>query len=81
MAAAPDLGAAHYQLGLLYRRKRETAKADEQMRIYGELRRREGAELDRRRRELRQFVTVLKEAPPRSRAAGARRSFPSGVRT
>lgn len=60
-AASPDSSAAHYQLSLAYRRSGETAKADEEMKTYTRLRKSEEAALEKERREMRQFVTVLKQ--------------------
>ena len=61
--ASPNLSAAHYQLSLAYRRAGEPAKADQEMKAYEELRRLEDAELEKEHRELRQFVTILKDNP------------------
>ena len=63
VAADASSSAAHYQLSLAYRRTGHAAKADAEMKIYDELHRSEEAALDKERRELRQFVTVLKENP------------------
>jgi len=52
--------AAHYQLSLAYRRAGDAAKADGEMKTYDELHRSEDAALEKERRELRQFVTILK---------------------
>jgi tetratricopeptide (TPR) repeat protein len=62
VARTPSLSAAHYQLSLAYRRLGEAHKADQEMNTYQQLRRSEDAELEKERRELRQFVGVLKEA-------------------
>ena len=64
VAATPGLSAAHYQLSLAYRREGDAAKADQEMKIYEELRRSEDAQIEKERRELRQFVTVLKGSKP-----------------
>jgi tetratricopeptide (TPR) repeat protein len=61
VAASPDSSAAHYQLSLAYRRAGEAAKADEEMKTYNRLRQSEEAALEKERREMRQFVTVLKQ--------------------
>ena len=61
VAAGPGSSAAHYQLSLAYRRSGETAKADEEMKTYTRLRKSEEASLEKERREMRQFVTVLKQ--------------------
>jgi tetratricopeptide (TPR) repeat protein len=64
--ANPQLGIAHYQLSLAYRRAGETAKADQELRVYKEIESAEAAETESKRRELRQFVTILKNAPATS---------------
>ena len=61
VSASPKLSAAHYQLSLAYRRAGDAAKAGQEMKIYDELRSSEDAQLATERRELRQFVTILKE--------------------
>ncbi len=63
VAANPNLGDAHYQLSLAYRRAGENAKADEEIRVYERLQKAENAELEKERREMKQFVTSLKQAP------------------
>jgi tetratricopeptide (TPR) repeat protein len=63
-AASPDLSAGHYQLSLAYRRSGDTAAADAEMKKYEELRRSEDVQLEKDRREMRQFVTVMKDASP-----------------
>jgi tetratricopeptide (TPR) repeat protein len=62
VAATPESSAAHYQLSLAYRRAGETAKADEEMKTCTLLRKSEQAALEKERREMRQFVTVLKQS-------------------
>ena len=64
VSSTPGLSAAHYQLSLAYRREGDAAKADQEMKIYEELRRSEDAQIEKERRELRQFVTVLKGSKP-----------------
>ena len=63
VAAGPRLSAAHYQLSLAYRRSGDVAKADQEIKVYDELRRSEDAALEKERRDLRQFVTILKRDP------------------
>jgi tetratricopeptide (TPR) repeat protein len=64
VSASPQLSAAHYQLSLAFRRSGDAAKADHEMKTYEELRRSEDAQLANERRELRQFVTILKDDKP-----------------
>jgi tetratricopeptide (TPR) repeat protein len=58
--ANPKLGIAHYQLSLAYRRAAEIEKADRELSTYKEIERTEKAQEENQRRELRQFVTILK---------------------
>jgi tetratricopeptide (TPR) repeat protein len=60
--ASPKSSDAHYQLSLAYRRAGDAAKAKLEMESWQELRRSEDAELEKERRETRQFVTILKDA-------------------
>jgi tetratricopeptide (TPR) repeat protein len=61
VAANPKLSAAHYQLSLAYRRAGESGKAEQQMKLYEELKHSEDVEVEKERREIRQFVTTSKE--------------------
>jgi len=61
VSADPKSSQAHYQLSLAYRRSGAAAKADSEMKAYDELRRSEDAAVEKERRELRQFVTILQE--------------------
>ena len=60
--ASPKSSDAHYQLSLAYRRAGDAAKSKLEMETWQELRRSEDAELVKERREMRQFVTILKGA-------------------
>jgi len=62
VAVAPRLSAAHYQLSLAYRRAGNVAKAELEMKKYQKLRSMEDMQLERERREVRQFITILKGA-------------------
>ena len=61
--ASPELSAAHYQLSLAYRRAGRISEAENEMRRYEESRKLEEALREKERKEMRQFVTVLKGAP------------------
>jgi tetratricopeptide (TPR) repeat protein len=60
----PNLGEAHRQLGLAYQRTGEKAKAQQEFRAYERTEKTEAADLERQRRELRQFLIILKDQPP-----------------
>jgi Tfp pilus assembly protein PilF len=59
----PHLGEAHRQLGLLYQRTNESAKAQQEFDVYEQIEKKDAAEAARQRRELRQFLIILKEQP------------------
>ena len=58
---SPKSSDARYQLSLAYRRTGDVARAKREMDTCQALRRSEDAELEKERRELRQFVTILKD--------------------
>jgi len=62
---APHLPEAHYQLSLASRRAGDTAKADEEMKKYEGLHSAEEAALDKQRKEMKQFVTILQQSSPK----------------
>lgn len=61
--ANPDLGDAHYRLSLAYKRIGDEAKAHEEFQAYHRVEESETAAIDRQRRELRQFLVILKDQP------------------
>lgn len=62
--ASPQLSEPHYRLGLAYRRMNEEAKAEQEFRVYEEMQKAETAALEKERRELRQFLIILKDQRP-----------------
>jgi tetratricopeptide (TPR) repeat protein len=70
IAANPTNSEAHYRLGLAYKKIGEDGKSEHEFTEYKELDKTEAAAVERQRRELRQFVFVLKDQPgtPRSTA-------------
>jgi len=63
-----QLGEAHYRLGVVYDRTGEPAKARSEFLLHDEIEKRQAAEVERERREIKQFVVVL-HGPPTSPAA------------
>jgi len=59
----PQLGEAHYRLGSAYRRIGEESKGEQEFRAYEKIKKAETAAIESRRRELRQFLTILKDQP------------------
>jgi tetratricopeptide (TPR) repeat protein len=62
-AINPQLGEAHFELGQAYRRMGENAKAEQEFAIFKQCEKTEADALDRQRRELRQFLVILKDQP------------------
>jgi tetratricopeptide (TPR) repeat protein len=60
------LGEAHRQLGLIYQRTGEGAKAQQEFEVYQQIEKIDAAETERQRRELRQFLIILKDQPAAS---------------
>jgi tetratricopeptide (TPR) repeat protein len=63
VGANPGGSESHYRLGLTYKRLGEDAKAEGEIAKYKELEKAEAAAVERQRRELRQFLVVLKDQP------------------
>jgi tetratricopeptide (TPR) repeat protein len=59
----PRLGEAHRELGMIYQRTGEKTKAEQEFATYKEIEKEEAAERERERRELRQFLIILKDQP------------------
>jgi tetratricopeptide (TPR) repeat protein len=59
----PDLSAAHYRLGVAYERMGEPAKAKQEFQLHDEIEKRQAAAVERQRREIKQFMVVLKVEP------------------
>jgi tetratricopeptide (TPR) repeat protein len=59
----PDLAQAHYRLSLAYKRIGEDAKAHQEFQAYQQAEKMETAAIERQRRELRQFLIILKDQP------------------
>jgi tetratricopeptide (TPR) repeat protein len=59
----PRLGEAHRELGMIYQRTGKKSKAEQEFATYKEIEKEEAAERERERRELRQFLIILKDRP------------------
>lgn len=62
----PRLGEAHYRLALAYRRSGEESKAQQEIETYKEIEREDANSFERQRRELQQFIIILKSQPASS---------------
>ena len=65
--ASPQLEEAHYRLAQAYRRTGEKEKADEELRVYNRISKSKDEEVERERREGRQFVYTLRGVGAQSR--------------
>jgi tetratricopeptide (TPR) repeat protein len=62
----PQSSEAHYRLSQAYRRVAEQAKSDRELQLYKEADKNETAAVEQQRREIRQFLIILKDQPPTS---------------
>ena len=67
--ANPRSSEAHYRLALVYKRKGEEKKSEQELQLYKDADKTETAAIEQQRREIRQFLIILKDqpqpAPPR----------------
>jgi len=59
----PGLGEAHYRLSQLYKRAGEKAKSEQEIQLYKQVEKSEADEVERQRREIQQFLIILKDQP------------------
>jgi tetratricopeptide (TPR) repeat protein len=59
----PQLGEAHYRLGVAYDRIGESSQARDEFQLHDEIERREAVNVERERREVKQFLVVLQGQP------------------
>jgi len=64
VAASPGLEEAHYRLAQAYRRTGEKLKAQEELQLYQQISKKKEEEVERERREIRQFVYTLRASQP-----------------
>jgi len=62
----PGLGEAHYRLSQLYKRAGEKAKSEQEIQLYKQVEKSEADEVERQRREIQQFLIILKDQPAAS---------------
>jgi tetratricopeptide (TPR) repeat protein len=61
IAVSPQLGEAHYRLGQAYKRSGDEVHAEQELRAYALAEKTRAAEVERQRRDLQQFLVVLKD--------------------
>ena len=62
--AAPELEEAHYRLSQAYKRTGDKVKAEEELHLYNQISKKKDEEVERERRESRQFVYTLRSPAP-----------------
>jgi tetratricopeptide (TPR) repeat protein len=62
----PGLGEAHYRLSQLYKRAGARDKAEREIQLYKQVEKSEADEVERQRREVQQFLIILKDQPTAS---------------
>src|SRR5882762_1005799 len=62
----PQPGEAHYRLALAYKRVGEEEKSEREMQLYKQADKTETAAIEQQRREIRQFLIILKDEPQAS---------------
>jgi tetratricopeptide (TPR) repeat protein len=60
----PQLAEAHRQLGFAFQRMGQKEQAGQEFQAFEQIEKTEAAETERQRRELRQFLIILKDHPP-----------------
>jgi len=60
-AADPQLDEAHYRLAAAYRQTGETRKAQQELELYDQIRKKTAEQAERERREIREFVYTLRD--------------------
>ena len=61
--ANPQSGEAHYRLALAYKRTGEEVKSEKELQLYKQADKSETAAIEQQRREIRQFLIILKDQP------------------
>ncbi|NYF90213.1 carboxypeptidase regulatory-like domain-containing protein [Tunturiibacter empetritectus] len=64
----PQLGEAHYRLALAYDRVGERAKAEEEFKLHDEIKSQQAEAIEKKRREVKQFLIILPDQPVPSTA-------------
>ena len=60
ITASPQLEEAHYRLAQAYKRTGDKAKAEQELQLYNQISKKKDEEVERERRESRQFVYTLR---------------------
>jgi tetratricopeptide (TPR) repeat protein len=71
--ANPQSGEAHYRLALAYKRTGEEGKSEQELQLYKQADKTEAAAVELQRREIRQFLIILKDQPQSAAPAAEKR--------
>jgi thioredoxin-like negative regulator of GroEL len=66
IAANPQIVEVHFRLARAYGQLGDNTKAQNELDTYERMRKAKAAEIERQRKQVRQFVIVLKDQPPTS---------------
>src|SRR5215469_7908589 len=66
-AAEPNLAEAHFRLAQIYKRAGKNDQAAREFETFERIKRFEAVQVEQRRREIQQFVIVLKNSPPQAK--------------
>jgi tetratricopeptide (TPR) repeat protein len=69
----PQSGEAHYHLALAYKRVGEEGKSEQELQLYKQADKTETAAIEQQRREIRQFLIILKDQPQSATPAAEKR--------
>ncbi len=64
----PQLSEAHYRLGVAYDRVGDRSKARQEFQLHDEIEKQQAAEVERQRRQVKQFLVVEPEKPADAQA-------------
>jgi tetratricopeptide (TPR) repeat protein len=59
IAVNPQLGDAHYRLGVAYDRTGNRDKAQQEFQLHDQIKKRQADEIEKQRREVKQFLVVV----------------------
>jgi tetratricopeptide (TPR) repeat protein len=63
VAVNPQSGEAHYRLALAYKRAGDNEKSEQELQLFKQADKTETAAIEQQRREIRQFLIILKDQP------------------
>jgi tetratricopeptide (TPR) repeat protein len=72
--ANPQSGEAHYRLALAYKRTGEEVKSEQELQLYKQADKTEAAAVEQQRREIRQFLIILKDQPQSAAPAAEKKN-------